>query len=62
MTIGWVEQIIDGGVVVDGLEDPAKSTAGSQSTALMTGSFLSGMEPNHITWTKSAVDTLLQVP
>jgi hypothetical protein len=43
MTIGWVEQFIDGGIVVDGLEDPAKSVAAYQTTALIAGSFLSGM-------------------
>lgn len=42
MTIGWVEQFINEGVVVDGLDDPAKSTAGYQTAALITGSFLSG--------------------
>ncbi|KAH8786012.1 hypothetical protein F5883DRAFT_673646 [Diaporthe sp. PMI_573] len=42
MTIGWITQFIDGGVVVDGLEDPAKSVTAYQTTALVTGSFLSG--------------------
>ncbi|KAK8113418.1 hypothetical protein PG984_013944 [Apiospora sp. TS-2023a] len=45
MTIGWVEQFIDGGAIVDGLEDPAaaQSTAAYyQTTALITGSFLAG--------------------
>ncbi|POS73087.1 hypothetical protein DHEL01_v208530 [Diaporthe helianthi] len=42
MTIGWITQLIDGGVVVDGLKDPAKSVAAYQTTALITGSFLSG--------------------
>lgn len=42
MTIGWVEQFIDGGVIVDGIEDPTKSTTGYQLTAAVMGSFLSG--------------------
>ncbi|KAK8076006.1 hypothetical protein PG994_003278 [Apiospora phragmitis] len=42
MTIGWVEQFIDGGIIVDGLEDPAEAMAGLQSLALISGSFLAG--------------------
>ncbi|KAK9785039.1 putative EthD domain-containing protein [Seiridium cardinale] len=42
MTIGWVEQFIDGGVVVDGMEDPSDLTTGYQLTAAVMGSFLSG--------------------
>ncbi|KAK7909253.1 hypothetical protein PG985_015131, partial [Apiospora marii] len=42
MTIGWVEQFIDGGKVVDGVEDPVESTARLPSLALMSGSFLAG--------------------
>jgi hypothetical protein len=46
MTIGWVEQFIDGNIIVEGLDDPAKSTAGLQTTALVAGSFLSGKRPS----------------
>src|ERR1700709_2129061 len=46
MTIGWIEQFIDSGIMVEGLEDPAKSQASLQTTALVTGSFLSGKTRN----------------
>ncbi|KAK7937313.1 uncharacterized protein PG986_014181 [Apiospora aurea] len=42
MTIGWIEQFIDGNMMVDGLEDPSEAMPGLQSLALITGSFLAG--------------------
>jgi hypothetical protein len=47
MTIGWVNQIIDGGIVVDGLEDPKESMAGLQLLALVLGALLSGTQTPH---------------
>ncbi|KAI0155727.1 hypothetical protein BJ166DRAFT_593937 [Pestalotiopsis sp. NC0098] len=68
MTIGWVEQFINEGVVVDGFEDPAKSTAGWTTAGLIAGSFLSGAMvslsgiaiPVFLDTTKTAADLYTQ--